>query len=311
MKRQTSLAKITRPRLHDVLLRRRLFHLLDDGRTSRMTWVSGPAGSGKTTLVASWLDARKLPCLWYHLDEGDSDIATFFYYMRLAGKKAAPGHRKPLPLLTMEYRGIPTFAKRYFEDLYTRLKRPHVVVLDNYNAVSSDSAFHDVIREMLSVIPEGVAVVVMSRGAPPASLSLLQMYGRIQHIGWDSLKFDEDETRSLLMSGPRKALTKEKLAEVMQMTTGWAAGLVLLAERLRTQDLSTAEITQSTPDELFDYFAAELFEKADPETQAFLIKTSFLPSILPHAAKELTGRKEAGGLLALIHWLSRFFTPRA
>ncbi len=39
--------------------------MLDKGRSVPVTWVSDPGGSGKTTLVASWLDARKLPCLWY------------------------------------------------------------------------------------------------------------------------------------------------------------------------------------------------------------------------------------------------------
>ena len=61
------------------------------------------AGSGKTALTASYLDNGKFPCLWYRMDEGDGDIATFFYYLGLAAKKASPRKRKPLPLLTPEY----------------------------------------------------------------------------------------------------------------------------------------------------------------------------------------------------------------
>jgi len=83
----SSIAKITKPNLSHVLPRERLFSLLDEGRRFPVTWVSGPGGSGKTTLIASWIDAKKLPCLWYHLDEDDSDIATFFYYLGLAKLK--------------------------------------------------------------------------------------------------------------------------------------------------------------------------------------------------------------------------------
>lgn len=120
-----SLSKITRPAVSDILQRERLFLLLDEARSGSVTWLCAPAGSGKTTLVASWLASRKLPCLWYQVDEGDGDLATFFYYMGLAGKKAAPKHKKPLPLLTPEYLlGIQTFTKRYFEDLYGRLTPP-------------------------------------------------------------------------------------------------------------------------------------------------------------------------------------------
>ena len=53
------LAKLTRPRLHNAVARERLFSLLDDARdTHRAICVVGPPGAGKTTLVASWLDAR-------------------------------------------------------------------------------------------------------------------------------------------------------------------------------------------------------------------------------------------------------------
>src|SRR3990172_12098240 len=89
MAKSTSIAKITKPRLPDVLPRTRLFRLLDRTRkTSPVIWVSGPAGSGKTTLIANYLDAKKLSCLWYQADGGDNDIGTFFYYMSLAAKKA-------------------------------------------------------------------------------------------------------------------------------------------------------------------------------------------------------------------------------
>ena len=106
-----------------------LFHALDEKKSRPLIWLSGPAGSGKTTLVASYLQARKIPCLWYRMDEGDGNLATFFYYLGLAGKKAAPRIRKPLPLLTSEYlQGIPVFALRFFENLFGRLKKPVFLV---------------------------------------------------------------------------------------------------------------------------------------------------------------------------------------
>ncbi len=130
------MGKVTRPILPDVFSRKRLFDLLDRMRKRPLIWVSGPPGCGKTTLVASYLDARRLPCLWYQIDQGDADPATFFYYLGLAAKKAAPRKRKPLPLLTPEYlQGISTFTLRYFENLYDRFKIPSILVFDNYHEV--------------------------------------------------------------------------------------------------------------------------------------------------------------------------------
>jgi len=111
-------AKITRPALSGAVQRKRIFTRLDSKPGRPITWVSAPGGSGKSTLIASYLDARNLPCIWYQCDEGDSDLATFFYYLGLSAKKAAPRHKTPLPLLTPEYlAGIPTFTRRYFETL--------------------------------------------------------------------------------------------------------------------------------------------------------------------------------------------------
>jgi len=79
------MSKLARPILPDAFPRKRLFNLLDNMRRQPVIWISGPAGCGKTTLVSSYLESQKLPCLWYQIDEGDKDPATFFYYLVYKG----------------------------------------------------------------------------------------------------------------------------------------------------------------------------------------------------------------------------------
>src|SRR3990170_4052556 len=122
-----ALSKITPPLLSDIISRKRLFRQIDAGLKRPILWICGPPGSGKTTLAASYIQNRKLPCLWYRLDEGDEDAGSFFYYLELAAKKAAPQKfsrtRDQLPSLSPESMlALPTFTRQYFRTLYGRLK---------------------------------------------------------------------------------------------------------------------------------------------------------------------------------------------
>lgn len=58
--KKATLAKLTRPKLHNVLARGRLFALLDQCLLRAVTWIRGPPGAGKTALAASYIDANKL-----------------------------------------------------------------------------------------------------------------------------------------------------------------------------------------------------------------------------------------------------------
>ena len=229
-------AKTTRPRLAGILPRTRLFRLLDRARTRPILWLCGPPGAGKTTLIASYLEARRLPAtLWYQLDEGDGDVATFFAYLRLAAAKAAP-RRPPLPLLTPEYlAGLSTFALRYFEALFARLARPFALVLDNYQDVPAASPFHEVIAQGLAQLPPGGRAIVVSRGEPPPAFARFQAAGEIQRLGWAELQLRLEESKRIARSR-RRATTPQVLVRLHEASQGWAAGLVLLLEGLGARD---------------------------------------------------------------------------
>lgn len=78
-RKRPPISKITRPRISKLYLRKRLFRSLDAACKKPVVWGSGLAGSGKTSLVAQYLDHHRTPSIWYQMDEGDSDLATFFY----------------------------------------------------------------------------------------------------------------------------------------------------------------------------------------------------------------------------------------
>ena len=72
-------SKFRVPRLMPGLVRRsRLLDRLDRGDQVRLALVVGPAGAGKTMLLADWLAARpQRPSAWLSCDAADEDPARF------------------------------------------------------------------------------------------------------------------------------------------------------------------------------------------------------------------------------------------
>jgi DNA-binding SARP family transcriptional activator len=306
--KQIAIAKISRPNARGIIPRKRLYRLLDGKAKQPILWVTGPAGSGKTSLVAGYLDARKLPCLWYQADDRDSDIAAFFYYLGLAVKKAAPRYRKPLPLLTPEYLGgIPTFTQRFFENLYKRLRPPFAVVFDNYQDVPEESLFHGVMQNALSLVPEGIQVIILSRNEPPAAFSRLRAQDAVRIVGWDELRFTLDETKQFVKR--KVKLNDAAIEELHAKTEGWAGGLVLLTESAQMHVVGTLPEDSTAGLEVFAYFAGEVLDKLDTETRDFLIMSSLLPQMTVQMAIKLTDCDNADAILSALS-RNNFFTEK-
>lgn len=310
---KSRLAKLTPPTLPVVLTRSRLFRVLDQARTRPLTWITAPAGFGKTTLVASYLKARRRPVCWYRLDEGDADPATFFHYLSLAAKSLAPRFRRPLPVLTPEYAlGLPTFTRRFFQELCGRLPRRCVLVLDNYQEVPSASGLHQLLPYAIQELPEHVSVLVMSRQDPPPPMVTLQCEQAMTVVGADSLILSKAEAKAIVqLHWKRKAdsTIKAFVDEAYRRVGGWAAGLMLMVEQAKANRMVSGSGIDDTSETIFRYLAGEVMERLSPELRQLLMKTSVLSDIDLRSAEALTGLSNAGDILAFLH-RSRYFTER-
>ncbi len=306
--KRASLGKTTRPSLSGILPRKRLFKQLDEARERPVVWVSGPPGCGKTTAVASYLDHAGLDALWYQLDEGDADIATFFYYLGLAAQ--AHGKGAPLPLLTPEYHaGLAVFTRRYFQALYARLKTPFAVVFDGYHDVAAFSPFHQVMRDALAALPAGGCAILISRGDPPAEMARLRANRAVAPLGWEDLRLTREETASIARQR-RRDLPRQALEQLYAKTQGWAAGLVLLLEQSKMSGTIADAPDLSTSQLVFDYLAGEIFQKTDIGTQELLLNTAYVAQMSAGMAQQLSGNERAGRILAELHRNNYFVALR-
>lgn len=292
-------AKTTRPSGAGLFARPRLFRLLDRARAQPVVWVTGPAGAGKTSLVASYLAARRPRALWYQMDEGDGDVGTFFHYLGLAAARVAARRGPPLPALTPDrWLRLSLFAREYFEALYARLRPPVLLVFDNYHEVPSHSLLHDVIRDGLEALPRGIRVIVLSRHEPPASLARLRASRAFAVLGWEALRLTAEEARGIARRRGQRRLETTAIAALQRATEGWVAGLVLMLEGGPADRPAPGVPAAASSESVFEYFAGEVFRRADAGTRRFLLETAFLPGMSSRMAAELTGMAGAERILA-------------
>ncbi len=290
-------AKTTRPAIGSTVHRERLFALLDGTPGRTVAWIAGAPGSGKTTLAASYVEARRYRCLWYQIDPDDADVATFFHYLSHAARKLDAARARELPAFTPQYGpDVASFSRKFFRQLFSRAKEPFALVLDNLHAVPLESPLHAVLDAAFGQVPKNCCVIVTSRGEPPASFARLRAAGEMACVGGDNLRVEPEELVEIARVRGQ-SLAAEAAAQLHERTRGWAAGLVLMLEHAKLSGRIAEVPGDATPKVIFDYLAGEIFDRFEADTKRCLLKIACLPRMTAAVAEALSGEAKVARLL--------------
>jgi LuxR family transcriptional regulator, maltose regulon positive regulatory protein len=271
-------------------------HALRNG----ICWIAAPAGYGKTTATLDYIRQASVAHCWYRVDEGDQDVAGFFH--RLGNQLLSVRAARRLPVFGPEYTEQPqAFAHRFFQAYFQKLKRAELLVVDDLHYGLEAPLFRSMFAIMLLELPDYLQCVCISRMLPPTEMQDLTLKGQLTVLDQSILQFSDSEARALVA----KRIRKGARGVDASAARGWAAGLVLLADRASAAGMRAtpagSEDSYSDRSTVFAVLARQLFDAFTPEEQDAMLKLSLLPEIAPDLVKDVADAEAARALLSRLH----------
>ncbi|HEX5303046.1 MAG TPA: hypothetical protein VFW50_39240, partial [Streptosporangiaceae bacterium] len=276
------------PRLID---RGDLVAAVDRAATRKVTVISAPAGSGKTSLLRAWAgrpgQAHRLALV--QVQRGEHDVQQFWLALLGAVRHATgAGSGAELPAATPDF-NAPAMAGRVLSELADACGGVTLVVDDLHELTSPDALAQ--LTRLLTSLPPRVHAIVTTRHDVRLGLHRLRLAGELAEIRGADLRFSERETRELL-DASGIALSEAGVGLLYQRTEGWAAGLRLAALSLAGHpdpDRFVAEFSGSDRT-VAEYLLAEMLDRQPPDVQDLLLRTCLLERVNGGLADLLTGR---------------------
>lgn len=310
-----------KPRL---VSRPRLLGKLDRLRERKLALVSAPAGFGKTTLLAEWIEHQgkgqsPLQVTWLSLDANDNDPARFLTYFVAALQEVdASLGEEVLPVLQATQTSSLIEIWEVLAGQIATLPSPFVLVLDDYHAIEAP-LIHEGITFILDQMPACMHLVIVTRADPPLLLSRLRVQGELVELRAADLRFGSEEIAGFLELWIAKKLSTADQAELEARTEGWIAGLQLAALAMQGlveqapdgDDALSAFVHRLSGSTRFimDYLVEEVLHGLPEDSRIFLLQTSVLERLTASLCDAVTDRDDSQSILDALEKTNLFLFP--
>jgi len=204
------------------LLRRAdLLAKLDTALTRKVTIISAPPGSGKTSLLRTWSEsaAEDVGVAFVSVQRDQRDAQQFWLAVREAIHRSTdktPEHQTPAPPFDGEAE-----VARIVSELAEQ-SGPVVLIIDDLHELHSDDALRGLER-LVADMPSSTQAVLSTRRDPRLRLNRLRLAGEVAELRADDLRFSEQETRDVL-AGSGISLSDAGAGALHQRAEGWQPG---------------------------------------------------------------------------------------
>jgi len=265
--------KIPAPR-RDYVVRSALFSQLSRCADMGVIFVCGGAGTGKTTLLSSFIKEIELKNVgWLSLDASNSNVYSFWNYFAAA----AGAFLEDNDFLTLLQSNIDA---SHMEGLLTIFinklcsDEDYYIVLDDVHCIS-DAALMRTLEFFIGAMPDNLHLFMLSREEPPVYLGSLAVSGRLLFIDGRQMLLSPEEGMTFLKQTLKLDESEGELSRINTYAEGWIGGLQLAAAAEATGK-NSGMLLRAGGGIAAEYLTREIFESLTQAERDFLIGTGFI-----------------------------------
>jgi len=319
MKPPLNIAKITPPRLIQVLDRPRLIQRLEQNQDKKLILILGQAAQGKSTLAASYAQRTKIPSAWINLSPDEADPVNFFHVLVQACHHALPQVDLTAlfnyPAFSMGPREEIPLYREWANAVYERITAPIRIFLDGLDRLAPDALSYRFLQVLVENVPFDISLIMLSREVPPLEIQRLKISRQALVLDNKELAFRADEVKAFFRDTRGISFTAKQLKKIHQSSEGWIGGLILLCEYLdrlpedQRNGYITEILSEQFKEEVFEYFGEEIFSSQPALVQEFLIKSAMFETVDPGLIKDFIGTESAAEILQDLSRRNLFVVP--
>lgn len=302
----------------NAVARPHLMARLQAGRQGKLTLVSAPAGFGKTSLVAQWVNQlADTRCAWLSLDKEDDLPSRFMTYLLAALQTVdAQLGASLLPLIRNgSLSNVDEMMTTLINEL-AALRQPLILVLDDYHLITKPM-IHHAFTFLLTHMPPSLHLLLLTREDPPLPLYRWRARGQMSELRVADLRFSQHEATLFLSQVMQVKLSVEEVAILEERTEGWVASLQLAALALHASPSTT--YAKSRHDFLIsfsgsnryvaDYLVGEVLQQQPPFITHFLLETAHLSRLSASLCDHVRQMQDSQALLEHLERANLFVVP--
>jgi LuxR family maltose regulon positive regulatory protein len=292
-----------------LLPRPHLLDLLKENSGKKLIVVSAGAGYGKTTLVKQFLLPGDLKYAWYKIDETDNSLFTFLSYLIHSISNTIPefGNSSREILESIRNRDgaspktasvVSTVCGTIVNELSKTIQDDLYIVLDDFHLFPDSEWVEPVMSYLVEYLPQNIHMVITTREKLPFDVSKLKAKRKYFEIN-DELKFSNDEIKKLASSEYKVSIDDSDLP-VINKFDGWITGLHLYMQGNKEK---TSEFLKQDmlPDNLYNFFAEDIYSSESEEVGDFLLRSSALENFTAGECNDLFEIEDSNKILDDLH----------